>query len=64
MQQGERILSAGTGDDRNGRDVGGLVTEGDSKTQGQEDGKPKDPEDDFRLAFEFKQAGGQQMDVS
>jgi len=58
------LLGTGTGDDRNRHDVRGSVAEGYSETQGQEDGKSKDPEDDLGLALEFQQASGKEMGVA
>ena len=61
LEQAQRIVSAGAGDNGHRRNVSRLVAEGNAQSQGKQHGKPEDPEDDLGLAFEFQQARHQQM---
>ena len=64
LQQGQRLLRARAGDDRNRGDVGGLIAEGDAETHGENEGKSEYPENHFGLTLKLQQARGEQMGVA
>ena len=64
LQHAERLLRTGASDDGDRCDVSRLVAEGNAQAERQQQGKSKDPENDFGLALQFQQTRSQQMRVA